>query len=246
VGLGPEPRPPQEHLWYRHSRGLTLILGLPELVKPKGVLPPYALRVGPTVWEPPLEGPLPEWVEQLGRKRPALLASVSTVGPADTQLVAAVGEAVRGEDVDVVLTVAAAAALPPLPANVRIVPFLPHGALLRPVAAVISHAGNGTVTRAACAGVPLLLLPDGKDQPEVARGAAAAGLALVLDREQADGTRVRAALRTLLHPRYRRHARELARQAARYDAAATGADAVETLLAVSAASLSRTQWLPTS
>jgi UDP:flavonoid glycosyltransferase YjiC (YdhE family) len=234
VGLPPERRPPQEHLWYRHSRALTLILGLPELVQPKGVLPPYALRVGPTVWEPPLEGPLPGWVEQLGRERPGLLASVSTVGFADTQLATAVGEAVHGEDLDVVLTVAVAGALPPLPANVRVVPFLPHGALLPRVVAVVSHAGNGTVTRAACAGVPLLLLPHGKDQFDVARGAAAAGIALVLDRERADATRVRSALRTLLKDaRYRMRARELARRAARYDAAATSADAVETFLALS-------------
>jgi UDP:flavonoid glycosyltransferase YjiC (YdhE family) len=231
VGLGPEPRLPEEHLWYRHSRGLTLILGLPELVEPKGVLPPYALRVGPTVWEPPLGRPLPEWVERLGRERPAVLASVSTVGAADTRLVAAVGEAVHGEDVDVVLTVAAAGALPPLPANVRVARFTPHGALLPRVAAVVSHAGNGTVTRAACAGVPLLLLPDGKDQFDVSRGAAAAGIALALDREKADATRVRARLRTLLHDAgYLARARELARQAARYNAAATAVDAIEAFL----------------
>ena len=235
VGLGPEPRPPQEHRWYRHCRGLTLILGLPELVEPKGDLPPYAVRVGPTVWEPPLEQPLPAWVEVLGRERPAVLASVSTVGAADTQLAAAVGEAVAGEDVDVVLTVPPDQALPRLPANVRVAPFVPHGALLPHVAAAVSHAGNGMVTRAACAGVPLLLLPEGKDQFEVARGAAAAGIALVLERDQLDAADTRQALRTLLHdPRYRARARRLAQRTARYDAAATAADAVERLLASAA------------
>jgi hypothetical protein len=235
VGLEPEPRPPEEHLWYRHSRALTLILGLPELVEPKGILPRYALRVGPTVWEPPPQEPLPQWVEQLGRERPAVLASVSTVGAADAQFAAAVGEAAAGEDIDVVLTVAADGALPPLPANVRAVRFIPHGALLPHVSAVISHAGNGTVTRAACAGVPLLLLPGGRDQPQVAHGAAAAGIALVLEREQADAKRVRSALRTLLDDaRYRMRAHALARRAAHYDAAATAAQAIEALLASAA------------
>jgi MGT family glycosyltransferase len=233
VGLGPEPRPPREHRWYRHSRALTLILGLPELAEPKGDLPSSAVRVGPTVWEPTSAEPLPEWVERLGRERPAVLASVSTVGATDTRLMAAVGEAVTGEDVDVVLTVPGdRRALPPLPDNVRVVPFVPHSALLPRVAAVVSHAGNGTVTRAACAGVPLLLVPGGRDQPEVARGAAAAGLALVLDREAADAKRVRGALRRLLDdPRFRTRGRQLAQRAARYDAAATAADAAERLLA---------------
>ena len=235
VGLGPEPRPREEHLWYRHSRHLTLILGLPELAEPKGSLPPYAVRVGPSLWEPPLEGTLPEWVERLGRERLAVLASVSTIGETDAQFVGELGAAVDGEDLDVVLTVAAASALPPLPENVRVERFMPHGALLPRVAAVVSHAGNGTVTRAACAGVPLLLLPDGRDRVNVARGAAAAGIALVLDREKADAMRLRSALRTLLKDaRYRTHARELARQAGRYDAAATAANAVEALLAASA------------
>ena len=175
---------------------------------------------------------LPEWVERLGRERPAVLASVSTVGAMDAHLVREVGQAVDGKDLDVVLTVAAAGALPPLPDNVRIVRFMPHGALLPRVAAVVSHAGNGTVTRAACAGVPLLLLPDGKDQFDVARGAAAAGIALVLDREDADATRVRITLRTLLdEPEFRTRARQLAQRAAHDDAAATAAEAVERLLA---------------
>jgi len=52
--------------------------------------------------------------------------------------------------------------------------------------------------------------------------------------EQADATPVRSALWTLLKDAsYRMRARELARRAARYDAAATAADAVETFVALS-------------
>lgn len=231
VSLGPEPRPPTEHRWYRCSRALTVILGLPELVEPKGELPAYAVRTGPTLWEPPLQQPLPDWIDGLGRDLPVVLASVSTVGAADAELVGAVGEAVEGEDVTVVLTVPTGGSLPSLPANVRVVPFVPHGALLPRVAAVVSHAGNGTVTRAACAGVPLLLFPGGKDQHEVALGAAAAGIALVLHREEATPAQVRTSLRRLLdEPRFRDQARRIAEHAAGYDAPATAADAVERLL----------------
>lgn len=232
VGLAPEPRPPREHRWYRHSQRLTLILGLPELVEPKGDLAPYAVRVGPTVWEPPHEEPLPDWVERLGRGRPAVLASASTVGAADRRFAAAVGRAVAGVDVDVVLTVATAGELPPLPENVRIAPFVPHGELLPRLGLVVSHAGNGTVTRAACAGVPLLLLPAGRDQFEVARGAAAAGIALVGDSEQADASCLRAALQSLLEtPGFRSRASEVARRAAAYDARGTAADLIDLVVA---------------
>lgn len=130
------------------------------------------------------------------------------------------------------MTVATTGALPPLPQNVHVGPFVPHGALLPHVSVVVSHAGKGGVTRAACAGVPLLLLPHGKDQHEVAHGAAAAGIALVLEREQTDTPALRAALRTLLEDSsFRNRACELALRAAQYDAAATAADAVDQILA---------------
>jgi UDP:flavonoid glycosyltransferase YjiC (YdhE family) len=231
VGLGPEPRPPEQHVWYRTSPDLTLILGLPELAADDVLLPPSALRVGPTNWDPPLEQPLPDWVETLGRERPAMLAAISTVGDGDGELVRGVAAVARTENVDVVLTAADSSEVPSLPSNVRVTPFIPHGVLLPRLSAVVSHAGNGIVTRAACAGVPLLLIPGGKDQPEVARGAAAAGIAIVLERERADAERTREAIRTLLgQTRYRLRAQEVARRAKAYDAASVAADATERLL----------------
>lgn len=230
VGLGPDPRPPGDHVWYRTSPQLTLVLGLPELMT-DAVLPAYAKRIGPTLWEPPLSTPTPDWLDALGRDRPAVLASVSTVGDGDRELVAGVAAAAESEGIDVILTTPKAHGLPRLPANVRVTPF-PHGALLPRVSAVVSHAGNGLVTRAACAGVPLLLVPGGKDQPEVARGAAVAGIAIVLERSAVDEEAARGAIRALLgDDGYRERAHSLALRAARYDAPVTGADAIERLLA---------------
>lgn len=229
VGLGPDPRPRSEHVWYRTSPHLTLVLGVPELMADV-VLPDYAMRIGPTLWEPPFARSLPEWLDALGRERPAVLASVSTVGDGDRELVAGVAAAAESEDVDVILTAPEAHGMPTLPPNVRVTPF-PHGALLPRVAAAVSHAGNGLVTRAACAGVPLLLVPGGKDQPEVARGAAAAGIAIVLERTTADGGRVRDAIRTLLGDEgYRERARAIAARAREYDAPRTAADAISRVL----------------
>lgn len=236
VGLAEEPRPASEHRWYRHSRALTLIMGLPELAHPKGELPPYALRVGPLLWDSPSVQTLPAWVDDLGRDRPAILASVSTVGRTDTQLISALAEAVRGEPVDVVFTVPVDGEVPPTPENVRLAKFVPHSALIERVALVICHAGNGVVTRAACAGVPLLLFPDGRDRFEVARGAAEAGFAIVIDRDHCDAATTRRAIRSLLDkPDYLRRARQLAQAATNYAAPATAAAAIEALLPPSAA-----------
>jgi UDP:flavonoid glycosyltransferase YjiC (YdhE family) len=233
VGLPAEPRPVSEHRWYRHSRALTLILGLPELVHPKGELPPYAARVGPLLWEPSSQERVPEWVERLGTSRPALLGSLSTVGRADAELVNVIACSVAGEDLDVVLTVPAEGDLPRLPPNVRLAGFIPHSVLVDRTSLVLCQAGNGTVTRAACAGVPLLLFPDGRDRFEVARGAVAAGTAIAFERDGLDAEKVREAIRALLtDSKYRARSKKLAVAARKYRAATTSADRIEALISL--------------
>ncbi|HET7311255.1 MAG TPA: nucleotide disphospho-sugar-binding domain-containing protein [Mycobacteriales bacterium] len=230
VGLPPDPRPDGEHRWLRHSRMLTLMLGLPELVFPQGDLPDYAVRVGPTDWETP-DLATPDWVAAVGTERPAVLASVSTSRQNDVDLVVAVAEALADDPVDVIATIPVAHDLPTLPANVQVGGFVSHRQLLVRVSVVACHAGKGTVTRAACAGVPMLLFPHGRDQFEVARGAVAAGVAVAFE-----GVPPVAEARDVLHhllddAELRRRSSELAMVAARYDAAKASADLVEQLAA---------------
>lgn len=233
LGLPPEDRPAADHAWWRHSRHLTLVLGIPELVSPKGQLPPYARRVGPSVWAPAFEGELPDEVARIGSERPALLASVSTLRDADLALIQMVGEAAAGEGWDVVATVAGEARPAGLPPNVVCTPFLPHDALLRRVSLVACHAGYGTVTRAACAGVPLLLFPDGRDRFNAARGAVAAGMAIAIEPRSRSAASVAAALHELMHEGgYARRAAAVAAAAARYNAAVASAEAIEEMVGV--------------
>ena len=53
-----------------------------------------------------------------------------------------------------------------VPANVRAVRAAPHSALLPLAAAVITHAGHGTVLKALAAAVPLVCMPQGRDQKD--------------------------------------------------------------------------------
>src|SRR5262249_19278792 len=54
------------------------------------------------------------------------------------------------------------------PANAVLARFVPHGLVLPHASLVITHAGHGTVMAAAGAGVPLVCVPMGRDQPAVA------------------------------------------------------------------------------
>lgn len=70
--------------------------------------------------------------------------------------------------------------LGPLPASVRTAPFLPQAAVLPRCAAVVSHAGAGTMLGALCHGLPQLCLPQGTDQPSNTAALLPTGAALAL------------------------------------------------------------------
>ena len=54
--------------------------------------------------------------------------------------------------------------------------FVPHDLLLPHMAAVISHGGLSTITAALAAGVPLVCIPQGRDQSDNAERVAASGV----------------------------------------------------------------------
>ena len=95
------------------------------------------------------------------------------------------------------------------PANVQVVTAAPHAEVLQHASAVITHAGHGTVVKALAAGVPLLCMPMGRDQPDNAARVVVRGAGLKLKRS-AKPERIAAAVgRLLAEPSFRSSAEEL-------------------------------------
>jgi len=95
------------------------------------------------------------------------------------------------------------------PANVSVVSSAPHGQVLEHAALVVTHGGHGTVMKALAAGVPLVILPHGRDQPDTAARVAARGAGVTLKRT-ATSTAIADAIRRVLEdPSYRSAARRL-------------------------------------
>jgi UDP:flavonoid glycosyltransferase YjiC (YdhE family) len=84
----------------------------------------------------------------------------------------------------------APSSLGPQPANVRVVPYVPHALLLPSCALVVAHAGSGITFGALAHGLPQLLLPQGADQFDNAAACAAAGVATVLPPDGVDAAAV--------------------------------------------------------
>lgn len=109
---------------------------------------------------------------------PWVLLSLSTTLQGQAAALPPMLDAVAALPVRVLLTLGGAlqaSAVDP-PPNVTVRGFVPHDLLLPHMAAVISHGGLSTITAALTAGVPLLCIPQGRDQSDNAQRVAASGV----------------------------------------------------------------------
>ena len=93
--------------------------------------------------------------------------------------------------------------------RVAVVPSAPHRAVLPQASVVISHGGHGTVVKALSAGLPQLVLPLGRDQPNNAARVVDRGVGLALGRTARVEAIARAVERLLHDPDIARRAGEL-------------------------------------
>jgi MGT family glycosyltransferase len=145
---------------------LTLAFTAEPFDYPRSDWPPSLRLVGPGVSGP--QTPAPRWLEEIDD--PILLVALSTEYQADGRLLEVALKAFANQDVYVVGTTGAVDPVGfEVPDNARVERYLPHGPILKRSACVISPGGMGLTQRALAAGVPLCVVPFGRDQPEVAR-----------------------------------------------------------------------------
>ena len=192
---------------------------------PRSDWPENVRLVGPCDWDPPAERP--SWLDEV--EAPIVLVTTSSELQDDARLVRCALEALAGEDVHVVATVPSAEPdrfeVPP---NARVLPFVPHAAVLDRAVCAITHGGMGATQKALARGVPVCVVPFGRDQLEVARRVEVAGAGTRLPSRRLSADRLR---RAVLEAIERRPGAERIAQA--YRAAGgppAAADAVERLL----------------
>ena len=154
--------------------------------------------VGPGLWEPPAEAP--RWLDALDR--PVVLVTCSTAFQNDVRLAEVACAAFVGEPFDVVLTTAdvdvAGIRVPP---NVHVERFVPHTPVLARASCVVCHAGMGSTQKALAHSVPVVAVPFGRDQPEVARRVEVAQAGVRLPAHRLSPERLRAAVRQAIDQR---------------------------------------------
>lgn len=95
-------------------------------------------------------------------------------------------------------------------ASVQVVRSAPHGEVLRHAKAVVTHGGHGTVSKALANGVPLVVVPLGRDQNDVAARVAASGAGIRLKPSASEAAIAAAVRRVLVEPSYGRAAHRIA------------------------------------
>ncbi len=182
--------------------------------------------VGPGLWEPPAEPPA--WLADI--HRPLVLVTCSTLFQNDRKIPQIACEAFDGEPFDaIVTTVEIDPATFTPPANVRIERFVPHSPVLDGAACVVCHAGMGITQKALAHGVPVVAVPFGRDQPEVARRVEVARAGVRLRASKLTSTRLREAVRAAIE--LRPGAQRIAEAFAAAGGPTAAADALEELTA---------------
>ncbi|WP_029113507.1 glycosyltransferase [Mycobacterium sp. URHB0044] len=123
--------------------------------------------IGPCEFDPPDSGGN-AWLDAI--ERPIVLVTTSSERQSDGVLPATVMAAMQDESVHVVATFPCG--IPDalvVPDNATVKRFVPHGSVLERAVCAVTHGGMGVTQKALTHGVPVCVVPFGRDQFEVAR-----------------------------------------------------------------------------
>jgi MGT family glycosyltransferase len=177
---------------------------------PADRLPRNVRYVGPLLdtsgWCEPWTSP---WDPNAGRSR--ALVSFSTTDQDQAGVLQRVVNAMSGVDIDGLVTTGPAldgVALR-LPKNVLSFPNASHDAVMKEASLVVTHGGHGTAMRALSHGLPLLVMPMGRDQDDIALRVEARNLGLTLPPTASEPEIVAALNRLISEPHFGVAARRL-------------------------------------
>lgn len=151
--------------------------------------PASVLMVGAATWDPPAE--LPREIPD--DDRPLALVTCSSEFQDDSAIAAAALEGMSGRWRLVVTTAGFDPARLPRRGDAVVARHLPHRPLLERASVVVCHGGMGITQKALAHGVPVCVVPWGRDQLDVAAHVEQAGAGVRLPRRRLSPARLAAA-----------------------------------------------------
>ena len=183
---------------------LLICFAPPELHDPAAHLPAGLRSFHPG--SPPVGGPFPDAIAELGVERPLVYATLGTVFNDPTyelNFFPSILEGLTDTPVDLLITVGPnvdPASLGDQRPGVMVLPYVPQRAVLERSAVVICHGGYGTLLDSVDAAVPLVVVPFGADQHVNAAAVQRLGIGIVVEEESLSARTIRDAVDALLPP----------------------------------------------
>jgi MGT family glycosyltransferase len=209
----------------------VLVCSSPSYDFGSGSVPANVRYVGPQLDDDPGEGS-GEW--RAGEPgQPLVLVGLSSTVMRQEALLQRAADALGQAQVRGLVTTGPAVdpAVISAPPDVTVTRWVRHADVLPHCSAVITHGGHGTVMKALIAGVPLIVVPLGRDQPDNAGRVVHAGAGIRL-RKNATVSALRTAIsRVIEDPRYRAAAQHMAARLAAERDDDRAVDELERLLA---------------
>jgi UDP:flavonoid glycosyltransferase YjiC (YdhE family) len=205
--LNLEPVDSHWHAWERHQ---VICASIPELDPLDADSLPQATWVGP-VFEEPIET---DWTPDRHAATPLVLVSFSS-GPAWDQT-SRIQRTIDGLAAAGIRAIVTTGAVEPNQLEnpseaITVVAYLPHDAILPYAAAVVTHAGHGTLAAALAHGLPIVAIPNlAADQPALAEQVAQLGAGIHLHEDTTPADIARAVQTVIDDPAYSRSSRALA------------------------------------
>jgi MGT family glycosyltransferase len=194
----------------------------PDPVVVYGGIPIPPSERAPAEWSPP-------WPDD---GRPAILLSLSTTYMQQEDLLQRLVDGLGLVDGHALVTTGPALRSRPLarvPSHVHVVESAPHGAVLPHVDLAITHGGHGTVIRALAGGVPVMVVPISRDQPDNAARVVHHGVGIKVSKRSSPERFATAMLRALDDDALRTRAGEMAERLAPDLGAPKAVEALEAL-----------------
>jgi UDP:flavonoid glycosyltransferase YjiC (YdhE family) len=220
--------PPLHRVHNGISRRLAVVATFPQLEYPRP-WDPWARVTGPLLWELPFGD-----VEEPDGDGPLVLVAPSTSQDPEQRMLLAALEGLAQLPVRVLATTNRRPPPGPVrvPPNARLVDWVSYARAMPRCAAVVCHAGHGTVARALASGAPVVACPAAGDMAENASRVAWAGVGVSLPKRLVTPRGVRLAVERLLgEPSFAERAGELRDWAAANDGGDAAARAVEAFAA---------------